>query len=94
MALRYDTITFLSDYGLTDGFVGVVHSVIRSIAPEVGVIDLSHGIEPYDVRGGGLALARSAPYLFVLCRRQTLGMGGCRRTDGSRHRRHRQGRFM
>lgn len=63
MALRYDTITFLSDYGLTDGFVGVVHSVIRSIAPEVGVIDLSHGIEPYDVRGGGLALARSAPYL-------------------------------
>ena len=36
MALRYDTITFLSDYGLTDEFVGVVHSVIRSIAPEVG----------------------------------------------------------
>jgi hypothetical protein len=63
MALRYDTITFLSDYGLTDGFVGVVHSVIRSIAPEVAVIDLTHGIEPYDVRGGGLALARSAPYL-------------------------------
>jgi len=63
MALRYDTITFLSDYGLTDGFVGVVHSVIRSIAPEVAVIDLTHGIDPYDVRGGGLALARSAPYL-------------------------------
>ena len=63
MALRYDTITFLSDYGLTDGFVGVVHSVIRSIAPEVAVIDLTHGIEPYDVRAGGLALARSAPYL-------------------------------
>jgi S-adenosylmethionine hydrolase len=63
MALRYDTISFLSDYGLTDEFVGVVHSVIRSIAPEVAVVDLTHQIAPYDVRGGGLALARSAPYL-------------------------------
>jgi len=63
MPLRYDTITFLSDYGLVDEFVGVVHSVIRSIAPEVKVVDLTHGITPYDVRGGGLALARSTPYL-------------------------------
>ena len=33
MAARYDTITFLSDYGTADEFVGVVQSVIRSIAP-------------------------------------------------------------
>jgi S-adenosyl-L-methionine hydrolase (adenosine-forming) len=63
MGRRYDTITFLSDYGLTDEFVGVVKSVIRSIAPEVVVIDLTHDIEPHDVRGGGLTLARSAQYL-------------------------------
>ena len=63
MALRYDTITFLSDYGLVDEFVGVVHAVIRTINPEVAVIDLTHGIAPYDVRGGGLTLARSTPYL-------------------------------
>jgi S-adenosylmethionine hydrolase len=63
MPLRYDTITFLSDYGLVDEFVGVVHSVIRSIAPEVVVVDLTHGIAPYDVRGGGLALARATPHL-------------------------------
>jgi S-adenosylmethionine hydrolase len=60
---RYDTITFLSDYGRTDEFVGVVHSVIRSIAPEIAVVDLTHDIAPYDVRGGGLALARATPYL-------------------------------
>jgi S-adenosylmethionine hydrolase len=63
MPLRYDTISFLSDYGLVDEFVGVVHSVIRSIAPDVAVVDLTHGITPYDVRGGGLALARSTEYL-------------------------------
>jgi S-adenosylmethionine hydrolase len=61
--MKYDTVTFLSDYGLADEFVGVVKSVIRSIAPAATVIDLTHEIEPHDVRGGGLALARSAQYL-------------------------------
>jgi len=37
--------------------------VIRSIAPGVTVVDLTHDIEPHDVRGGGLTLARSAQYL-------------------------------
>jgi S-adenosylmethionine hydrolase len=37
--------------------------VIRSIAPEVAVVDLTHDIAPYDVRAGGLALARATPYL-------------------------------
>jgi len=60
---RYDTITFLSDYGRTDEFVGIVHSVIRSIEPAATVVDLTHDITPYDVRGGGLALARSVGYL-------------------------------
>lgn len=63
MALRYDTISFLSDYGHRDEFVGVVHSVIRQLCPEVAVIDVNHDIAPYDVRAGGLTLARSVQYL-------------------------------
>ena len=63
MPLRYDTITFLSDYGHADEFVGVVHSVIRSITPEAAVVDLTHDIAPHDVRAAGLLLARSAQYL-------------------------------
>jgi S-adenosylmethionine hydrolase len=63
MAPRFDTITFLSDYGTADEFVGVVHSVIRSIAPEVHVVDLTHEIPPYDVRAGSLTLGRAAQYL-------------------------------
>ncbi len=61
---RYDTISFLSDYGHCDEFVGVVHSVIASIAPQVRIIDIAHGIAPCDVRAGGLALARAAQYLM------------------------------
>ncbi|MXW76205.1 MAG: SAM-dependent chlorinase/fluorinase [Acidimicrobiaceae bacterium] len=63
MAARFDTISFLSDYGHEDEFVGVVHSVIRSIAPHVAIIDVTHGITPHDTRAGGLALARAANYL-------------------------------
>ena len=63
MGRRYDTISFLSDYGADDEFVGVVHSVVRGIAPHVHVVDITHGIGAHDVRAGGLALARSAQYL-------------------------------
>jgi S-adenosyl-L-methionine hydrolase (adenosine-forming) len=63
VAPRFDTISFLSDYGTTDEFVGVVKSVIRSIAPHVTVVDITHDIPPYDVKGGALTLARSVQYL-------------------------------
>jgi len=63
MALRYDTISFLSDFGHADEFVGVVHSVIRQMAPEVTVIDITHEVPPYDVRAGGLTLGRACQYL-------------------------------
>lgn len=60
---RFDTISFLSDYGHVDEFVGIVHSVIRTLAPEVRVVDITHEIPAHDVRAGGLALARSVQYL-------------------------------
>ena len=58
-----DTISFLSDYGTSDEFVGVVKSVIRSIAPHTTVVDITHEIRPYDLKGGALTLARSVQYL-------------------------------
>jgi S-adenosyl-L-methionine hydrolase (adenosine-forming) len=56
------TITFLSDYGLADEFVGVVHGVIAGICPDARVIDLTHGIPRQDVQAGALTLARALPY--------------------------------
>jgi S-adenosyl-L-methionine hydrolase (adenosine-forming) len=61
--VKYNNITFLSDYGLKDEFVGVCKSVIRTIAPEVKIIDLTHEIAPFDIRAGSLTLVRSANYL-------------------------------
>jgi S-adenosylmethionine hydrolase len=56
-------VSFLSDYGLRDEFVGVCKSVILSIAPNVRIIDVSHEIPPHDVRAGALTLVRAAQYL-------------------------------
>jgi S-adenosyl-L-methionine hydrolase (adenosine-forming) len=60
---RYETISLLTDYGLDDEFAGVVRSVIKELAPHVTTIDLTHGIRPFDVRAGSLALARAIPYV-------------------------------
>jgi len=81
MAPRYDTISFLSDYGHDDEFVGVVRSVIRAIAPEVAVVDVTHQVPPHDIRAGALALARSAQYLCpgVVLAVVDPGVGGERR---------------
>jgi S-adenosylmethionine hydrolase len=59
------TITFLTDYGLADAFVGICHGVIATICPAARVIDLHHGIARHDVRAGAIVLAEALPYLPV-----------------------------
>jgi hypothetical protein len=56
------TVTFLSDYGLDDDFVGVCHGVIARIAPDARVIDLTHGVARHDIRSGALVLRRALPF--------------------------------
>jgi S-adenosylmethionine hydrolase len=55
-------ITFLSDYGDEDEFAGVCRAVIRQIAPDAPLIDLTHGIGRQGVRQGALALANALPF--------------------------------
>jgi S-adenosyl-L-methionine hydrolase (adenosine-forming) len=55
-------LTFLSDYGLDDDFVGVCHGVVARVAPEVRMLDITHGIDRHDVRLGALVLRRALPY--------------------------------
>ncbi|HEY7603375.1 MAG TPA: SAM-dependent chlorinase/fluorinase [Gaiellaceae bacterium] len=56
-------ITFLTDFGLRDDFVGTCHGVIARIAPDVKVIDITHGIEPQAVLQGALVLANTIRYM-------------------------------
>ncbi len=56
-------ISFLSDFGHDDEFVGVVHGVIARIAPEVRVIDIGHDFPRGDIQAASLALLRSIQYM-------------------------------
>jgi S-adenosyl-L-methionine hydrolase (adenosine-forming) len=58
-------ITFLSDYGVQDDFVGVCHGVMARICPHVRVIDLTHGVTRHDVHAGALILEGALPYMPV-----------------------------
>ena len=56
-------LSFLTDYGLEDGFVAACHGVAARIAPDAGLIDVTHLIPPGDVRRGAAVLAQTVPYL-------------------------------
>jgi S-adenosyl-L-methionine hydrolase (adenosine-forming) len=56
-------VTLLTDYGRDDDFVGVCHGVIRTIAPEVEIVDITHGVRRYAVRQGALVLRNTLPYM-------------------------------
>ncbi|HEX2292298.1 MAG TPA: SAM-dependent chlorinase/fluorinase [Gaiellaceae bacterium] len=58
-------ITFLSDFGVEGDFAGVCHGVINSIAPDVEVIHITHGIQPTSVLHGAIMLANTLPYMPV-----------------------------
>jgi S-adenosyl-L-methionine hydrolase (adenosine-forming) len=60
--LRLKIITLLTDFGLQDGYPGVMKGVIWGIAPEAQIADLTHFIHPQNVLEGALVLGRSAPY--------------------------------
>ncbi len=55
-------ITLTTDFGLQDGYVGVMKGVMASIAPQVPMIDLSHLIPPQDVRSAAYLLWTALPY--------------------------------
>jgi S-adenosyl-L-methionine hydrolase (adenosine-forming) len=56
-------ITFLTDFGLQDDFVGTCHGVMKRIAPDVQIIDITHGVPPRQVLHGALTLANVLPYM-------------------------------
>jgi S-adenosyl-L-methionine hydrolase (adenosine-forming) len=59
----YDWITLTTDYGLSDGYAGVLHGIIARHAPWVRVIDVTHMVPPGDVSRGAAVLAQTVRHL-------------------------------
>lgn len=55
-------VSLMTDFGIRDGNVGVMKGVIWGIAPGASISDLSHLIQPQNVREASLILGRVAPY--------------------------------
>ena len=60
---KRDFVTFLSDYGLEDEFVGVCHAVMLKIAPHARVVDVHHNILRQDIRHGAVVLLQAIRYM-------------------------------
>ena len=60
----------------------MVRAVVVRHAPDAPVVDLTHGVEPFDVRAGALALCRAAPHVGpgVVVAVVDPGVGGARRS--------------
>ena len=86
-------VTFLSDFGLQDDFVGTCHGVIKRIAPEAQIIDVTHGIPRQQVLQGALVLASTLPYMPVGVHLAVIdpGVGSSRRPLALRDR---EGRYF
>jgi len=55
-------ITLLTDFGLSDAYVGIMKGVILGICPQAQIADLTHLIRPQDVFEGAMALGRATPF--------------------------------
>ncbi len=75
-------VTFTTDFGLGDPFVGTMHGVVLNIQPDTRIVDICHSIASYDINDGAWTLAQS--YRFFPKRTIHVvvvdpGVGGTRR---------------
>lgn len=61
--VKRSIVTFLSDYGLQDEFVGVCHGVMLGIKSDLRIIDIHHNILRQDVRHGAIVLQQSIKFM-------------------------------
>lgn len=54
-------IGLLTDFGLADPYVGQMKAVLATQAPQSTVVDITHGVEPFNVAQGAFFLAASTP---------------------------------
>lgn len=75
-------VGMLTDFGLADGYVGVMKAVLLSIAPGVPIVDITHDIRPQDIEMGAWSLGiawRYFPAGSVLLCVVDPGVGSARR---------------
>lgn len=52
-------VTFTTDFGLQDAFVGIMHGVVLNIEPETRIVDVCHSVASYDILDGAWTIAQA-----------------------------------
>ena len=55
-------LSITTDFGITNGFVGVMKGVIYDIAPDVKIVDITQLVSAQNVREGAYAMWRAVPF--------------------------------
>jgi S-adenosylmethionine hydrolase len=55
-------VAFLTDFGTTDVYVGVMKGVVLGICPEATLVDVTHDLAPQDIHHGAYALSAAYPH--------------------------------
>jgi S-adenosyl-L-methionine hydrolase (adenosine-forming) len=55
-------ITFTTDFGLTEHYVGAMKGVVYSINPAAQIVDITNGIQSFDILDGAIAIAQAYSY--------------------------------
>ncbi len=52
-------VTFTTDFGLHDPFVGIMHGVVLTIHPETRIVDICHAVPSFDVLDAAWTIAQA-----------------------------------
>ena len=52
-------VTFTTDFGLSDPFVGIMHGVVLNIQPDTRIVDICHSVTSYDIFDGAWTIAQA-----------------------------------
>jgi S-adenosylmethionine hydrolase len=55
-------ITFTTDFGLSEHYVGAMKGVILSISPEVELVDISNSVQSFDILDGAITISAAYDY--------------------------------
>ena len=61
-------ITLMTDFGMSDHFVGVMKGVILNISPQAQIVDITHAVPPQDIHGAAFLINSAiaiSPELFM-----------------------------
>jgi S-adenosylmethionine hydrolase len=55
-------ITLTTDFGLSEHYVGAMKGVIYSVHPSAVVVDITHGVQSFDILDGAIAISQAYSY--------------------------------